>query len=594
MWKLIFALGLIVCVESTYIALSEGPRRELSWYRASKQNDLGFMGEYLSAFPDGRHAQAIVNRLCDTSPENYGSNVDLKVIEAGLERYVQVVPRDGPAKAQLPLVRGERQLQSQDAAGLEETLASLGSSSGKSLRQRGAKLLENYSFEQALSALHNGDGSKLFSHLTGQHAKEAYTALIEWVGKPEGLYAAKKYIHQYSNSTNASAVHSLIDDCHFNQALSAKDQGDASELYSYLQSYPEGRHVKEAHNALFQWISNHGDLAEARQYLKQFPYGPYIWDVQSLLDHRTYAKAVLALAYEHVEPLHQYLKEYPKGHHAQEALAALQLRAFKPKSSVSHQNQKRETFPTTVGQVLINSIGMKLTYIPAGEFMMGSPSNEANRMSDETQHRVRISQPFLMQTTEVTQSQWQSVMGNNPSVFKGDSNLPVEKVSWSDAVAFCEKLSQRDGRTYRLPTEAQWEYACRAGTTTPFSFGHTLSTNQANYNGNFVYGSGVKGTYRGKTVAVGSFPANAWGLYDMHGNVWEWCSDWYGDYPSGNVTDPTGASDGSARVCRGGSWDINPGFCRSAVRLWINPPSSSYIIGFRVSCSVSLGPGPSD
>ena len=148
----------------------------------------------------------------------------------------------------------------------------------------------------------------------------------------------------------------------------------------------------------------------------------------------------------------------------------------------------------------------------------------------------------------VTQEQWQAVMGNNPSHFKGEKNLPVEKVSWDDCQEFIKKLREKDKKPYRLPTEAEWEYACRAGTTTPFHFGETISTDQANYNGNFTYGNGKKGVYRKKTTPVGSFPANAWGLHDMHGNVWQWCQDWYGDYPQKDVVDPQGPEKGD-RPC---------------------------------------------
>jgi formylglycine-generating enzyme required for sulfatase activity len=238
------------------------------------------------------------------------------------------------------------------------------------------------------------------------------------------------------------------------------------------------------------------------------------------------------------------------------------------KERLVKQQEERRTRQPKRGDVRTNSIGMKLVYIPAGSFMMGSPSNEKDRESDEgPQHHVQISKGFYMGAYEVTQAQWQAVMGSNPSNFKGN-NLPVEKVSWNDAVEFCEKLSHQEGKTYRLPTEAEWEYACRAGTTTPFYFGQTISTDQANYDGNYTYGSGRKGIYRQKTTAVGSFAPNAFGLYDMHGNVWEWCSDWYGEnyYSSSPGVDPQGPASGSYRVLRGGSWGYSPGHCRSASR----------------------------
>lgn len=213
-----------------------------------------------------------------------------------------------------------------------------------------------------------------------------------------------------------------------------------------------------------------------------------------------------------------------------------------------------------------SGVKLELVLIPAGEFLMGSPDLEADRLSQEgPQHRVKISKPFYMGKYEVTQAQWQAVMGSNPSSFKGDSNLPVESVSWEDCQEFCRKLSQKTGQPIRLPTEAEWEYACRAGTTTPFSFGNTIATSQANYDGRASYGSGSKGEYRERTTRVGSFAPNAWGLFDMHGNVWEWCQDCYGSYPLGTVTDPSGDSARSPfRVLRGGSWLNHPRHCRSA------------------------------
>lgn len=218
-----------------------------------------------------------------------------------------------------------------------------------------------------------------------------------------------------------------------------------------------------------------------------------------------------------------------------------------------------------------NSIGMKFVWIKSGTFMMGSPKEEKERKDDETQHKVTLTKGFYMGVYTVTQEQWQAVMGNNPSDFKGEKNLPVESVSWDDCQEFIKKLREKDKKPYRLPTEAEWEYACRAGTKTPFHFGETISTEQANYNGNFVYGTGKKGVYRKKTTPVGSFPANAWGLHDMHGNVWQWCQDWYGGYPKDEVTDPQGREKGRSRVLRGGSWGEGPEYCRSACRFRLDP-----------------------
>ena len=214
--------------------------------------------------------------------------------------------------------------------------------------------------------------------------------------------------------------------------------------------------------------------------------------------------------------------------------------------------------------------------------MMGSPKEEKERNDDETQHKVTLTKGFYMGVYTVTQEQWQAVMGNNPSVFKGEKNLPVENVSWDDCQEFIKKLREKDKKLYRLPSEAEWEYSCRAGTTTPFHFGQTISTDQANYNGNFAYGDGKKGLYREKTTPVGSFPANAWGLHDMHGNVSQWCQDIYGDYPQKDVVDPQGAEKGQLRVLRGGSWDHSPQFCRSACRYGSGPGTRFSSCGLRV------------
>jgi formylglycine-generating enzyme required for sulfatase activity len=233
------------------------------------------------------------------------------------------------------------------------------------------------------------------------------------------------------------------------------------------------------------------------------------------------------------------------------------------------------------GEIFTNSLGMRFAWCPPGTFLMGSPPSEPERDDDEQQHRVTLSKGFWLGVTPVTQAQWQAVLGSNPSHFKGDDR-PVEKVSWDDCQEFCKKLAERDGKRYRLPTEAEWEYACRAGTTTPFHFGATISTDQANYDGNYTYGKGKKGKYREETTPVGSFPANAWGLYDMHGNVLEWCQDWHGPYPSGDIKDPQGPNNGDARVLRGGSWYFLPRRCRSADRGGSAAASRIFVAGCRL------------
>jgi len=235
---------------------------------------------------------------------------------------------------------------------------------------------------------------------------------------------------------------------------------------------------------------------------------------------------------------------------------------------------------------ITNTIGMKLNLIPTGTFMMGSPESEPDRDSDETQHKVTLSKPFYIQTTEVTQGQWKSVMGTDPWKFRmhvnEDPNVAATYVSWNDAVAYCEKLSAKEGNTYRLPTEAEWEYACRAGTETVWSFGNDEKVlgDYAWYREN-AYNIGEKYAHQ-----VGLKKPNAFGLYDMHGNVWEWCHDYYGEdyYKQSPEKDPPGPASGSLRVLRGGSWDDNVKLVitRSAFRSWFGARLHSTDYGFRV------------
>jgi RNA polymerase sigma factor (sigma-70 family) len=233
-----------------------------------------------------------------------------------------------------------------------------------------------------------------------------------------------------------------------------------------------------------------------------------------------------------------------------------------------------------------NAIGMKFVWIPPGSFIMGSPKTEPERLHDETQHKVTLTKGFYLGIYNVTQEQWQEIMGNNPSQFRGEKNLPVGNVSWSECQEFCKKMKERDKKPYRLPTEAEREYACRAGTTTAFHFGDTISTDQANYDGNGVYPGGKPGINRDKPLPVGSFAPNAWGLYDMHGNMVMWCQDWLGDYPHKDVVDPQGPDKGTKRVTRGGSYYGYPQYLRSAFRYGFEPDSRVQRVGLRVCFGV--------
>ena len=257
-----------------------------------------------------------------------------------------------------------------------------------------------------------------------------------------------------------------------------------------------------------------------------------------------------------------------------------------------------------------NSIGIEFVYIPAGSFMMGTkkpdcpkddPFTEKNeyedcmiqvRRSEIPLHKVRISKGFYLGKYEVTQEQWYKVMGNNPSFFKSEKvggssrNHPVEEVSWNDVYEFVNKLNAMEGTNrYRLPTEAEWEYAFRAGSTTAFCYGNSLSSAQANFDGKSPYGTAPKGVYRKKTMPVGSFSPNKWGLYDMHGNVNEWCQDWYSEkyYANSPWEDPRGPSSGLNLVYRGGGWHCNASGCRSAVRFGGYASEHRNYVGFRLA-----------
>ncbi|MBE9214976.1 formylglycine-generating enzyme family protein [Plectonema cf. radiosum LEGE 06105] len=252
---------------------------------------------------------------------------------------------------------------------------------------------------------------------------------------------------------------------------------------------------------------------------------------------------------------------------------------------ITRSRRQAESFKEDLG----NGVFLEMVKIPGGSFLMGSPENELKRLDRESpQHKVTI-QPFFMGKFQVTQEQYQAIMGENPSHFQGKKK-PVESVSWNNVVEFCDKISKRTGKTYRLPSEAEWEYGCRAGTTTPFHFGETISTDLANYDGNYTYGSGAKGEYKKQTTDVGSFPANAFGLYDMHGNVWEWCQDiWHENYNGAPIDGTPWLDDGNnnSRVLRGGSWLTTPETCRSADRTSDNPDVHYDYLGFRVVCGVA-------
>lgn len=244
---------------------------------------------------------------------------------------------------------------------------------------------------------------------------------------------------------------------------------------------------------------------------------------------------------------------------------------------------------TTDGGIYLPELDMKFVLIEAGEFYMGSPPDELDRNDDEYRHLVRITQAYYMQETELTQAQWAAVMdGARPSVYENCDNCPVEQVSWDDIVnEFLPRLNALYGDRYdfNLPTEAQWEYAARAERDTPFSFGETLTTDQANYNGNPPYREDDPiGICREETTPVKTFDSNGWGLYDMHGNVYELCEDYYVEdyYQNSPLEDPSGPDSGSNRVMRGGCWMGPAELCRSADRASATAGRRSILTGFRL------------
>jgi formylglycine-generating enzyme required for sulfatase activity len=240
--------------------------------------------------------------------------------------------------------------------------------------------------------------------------------------------------------------------------------------------------------------------------------------------------------------------------------------------------------------------GVKMTFmlVPPGKFRMGSPEGEKDRGDDERLHTVTLTEPFDLGKYEVTQAQYEALTGKNPSQYKG-VNRPVEMVSWEEARDFADRLTKKRGNrhAYRLPTEAEWEYACRGGRSSsqPFGVGdgRTLSSREANFNGNFPFGGAAKGLDLASTCPVGSYRPNALGLFDMHGNVFEWCADGYGPYPRGDIANPAGPYEGSARVIRGGCCSHGSSRCRASDRYAIGPSNRLYDLGFRLARSVPSG-----
>jgi formylglycine-generating enzyme required for sulfatase activity len=256
---------------------------------------------------------------------------------------------------------------------------------------------------------------------------------------------------------------------------------------------------------------------------------------------------------------------------------------------ISTRQKIGKIYIETLGNVQGKPIGLEMVFIPAGRFQIGSPMNELEHSEEESPRHILNIPAFFMSRFPITQRQWKKLMDNNPSIFIGNGDRPVETVTWDDAQSFCQKLAQQTGRPYRLPSESEWEYACRAGTLTAFGFGETIAANLANYNGASPYKFALQSNSNSSTTEVGTYPANAFGLHDMHGNVWEWCADnWHDDYDllpkDGSAW--TQGGDRSCRVIRGGSWHDPAHYCRSAKRSRNATSQGDRNTGFRIAVNL--------
>ncbi|MDT4967141.1 MAG: hypothetical protein QOJ64_1878 [Acidobacteriota bacterium] len=360
---------------------------------------------------------------------------------------------------------------------------------------------------------------------------------------------------------------------------SVKDSSNPDDYRAYLTKYPSGQFAAiakykiaaldtAAERSYWENIKNTANPEDLRVYLNKYPNGIYVDAARNQID------ALERAAREEAARKEEAIKEEAK--------------RKEDEARREKARRKEEAGKRRAGTIARNQMGMEMVWVPAGGFMMGSPASEAHRSEDEgPRHQVTIREGFYMGRYEVTVAQWTVIMGTNPSRFKSD-NFPVGNVSWDDTQEFIRRMNARDdGYNYRLPTEAEWEYACRAGTNTVFAFGDSLSSEQANFDGTDPYGKAKKGVFRGEPTPVGSFQPNAWGLYDMHGNVWEWCEDWYHFGYDGAPTDGSAWLSGGTqkdRILRGGSWSYAAQFLRSAQRFvigsfggWSHDP-----YGFRV------------
>ncbi|MEK8020090.1 MAG: SUMF1/EgtB/PvdO family nonheme iron enzyme, partial [Candidatus Parabeggiatoa sp.] len=480
---------------------------------------------------------------------------------------------------------------------------------------------------EAYQAYLKGNTPKRQAHLAKMRIQvlelEADDAAWQWTSQKNSLVAYHAYLKgntlkQYAEEAQQriKAYAQEIDD----QAWQKASKQDNKAAYqAYLKGNTLKTHSEEAQKRLededaWQWtvkkdslvayqaylngntLKRHAEQAKQRVIKQAQAADEQAWQKASQQDSKAAYQAYLK-----GNTLKKYTEE------AQKRLKTLDQQFFEfeivivnAKGEITQREPKRARYQT---EDLGNGVLLEMVYIPGGTFMMGAPKNEEGRSSDEgPQHKVTV-KPFLMGKYPITQAQWIAVMGKNPSHFKGD-NRPVESVSWHDSVEFCKRLFDKTGKAYRLPSESEWEYACRAGTTTPFYFGETITTDLANYHGDYTYASGPKGVYRPQTTDVGSFPPNAFGLYDMHGNVWEWCADLWHDKYDGAPTDGAAWLENQSdkgnldylisnnitvsRLFRGGSFGSVPRSCRAADRHWYSSGFHGRSFGFRGCADFAL------
>ena len=438
----------------------------------------------------------------------------------------------------------------------------------------------------------------VFTKALAKDRKLRFGSLVEFTDALAGVWKGKAFVEPLGSPdvirTAPAAVPSPSDDLaallQQTQESVARKHAQAKQLMSQEHQYAQAaeilvgipEHLRDA--AAFKEATTKRDrVAELddaiRQAVKEVKLNGLYSQVSELLDLQPHREDLTRL-------LARLPKEPPKP-----SRPALLVAPFDAQQAKAAQEAWAKHLAMDVE--VTNGLGMKFRVIPPGTFDMGSPGSEPERDGDETLHKVTITEPKLVGVYPVTQGEWTKVMGSNPSHFESvsgqdTSRFPVEQVSWDDCQEFLTKLNAEhglDGWRYRLPIEAEWEFACRAGTVTPFWFGGELNGTQANCNGNHPYQTG-QGPYVERPSVVGRYGANPFGLSDQHGQVWEWCADWYDKsyYESSPAEDPSGPSSGSSRVLRGGSWFRGANVCRSADRGCIEPSRRSNRLGFRVVC----------